>query len=71
MSAISLNFGVHTGNWPRIDFQRLEFNFELYYWRFRGLGFAEFQDKSQNRRSLYQAQDLFKITKIIHNNYFD
>ena len=38
MSAIALRFGVHTRNWPIIDFQPLEFNFESYFWRFRGEG---------------------------------
>ena len=44
MSTISLKFGMHTRNWPRIDFQPLEFNFEFHFWRFflgGGLGFAE------------------------------
>ena len=45
MSTISLIFDVHTRNWPRIDFQPLEFNFVFYFWRFRGPGFAEFQQK--------------------------
>ena len=26
--------GVHTRNWPIIDFQPVEFNFEFYFWRF-------------------------------------
>ena len=64
MSTILLNFGVHTRNWPRIDLQPLVFNFEFYFWRFRGPRFAEFQ-QSQNRRSLYQAQNLKKSFKII------
>ena len=46
MSTISLSFGVHIRNWPRIDFQPLDFNFEFYFWRFReGGGFAEFQQR--------------------------
>ena len=63
MLTISLKFGVHTRNWPRIDFQPLEFNFEFYYWRFREAGFCCLPAKSKNSRSLYQAQNLFKITK--------
>ena len=48
MPAVSLTFGVHTRNWPRIELQPLEFNFELYFWRLGGGGggggdFAEFQ----------------------------
>ena len=48
MSTISLNFGVHTRNWPRIDLQPLEFNSEFYVWGLRGGGgggacFSEFQ----------------------------
>ena len=38
MSTISLKFGVHTRNWPRIDFKPLEFNFEFYFWRCPGGG---------------------------------
>ena len=45
MSTVSLRFGVHTRNWPRIDFQSLEFNFQFYFWRFRGGGVAEFQQR--------------------------
>ena len=29
MSTISLKFGVHTRNWPRINFQPLELSFEF------------------------------------------
>ena len=43
ISTISLKFDVRTRNWPGIDFQPLEFNFEFYFWRFRGGGLAEFQ----------------------------
>ena len=48
MSTIFLNFGEHARNWPRIDLQPLEFNFEFYFWRFRGGGgghFDEFQQR--------------------------
>ena len=45
MSMISINFGLDTRNWPRINLQLLEFNFELYFWRFRGLRFVEFQQR--------------------------
>ena len=38
MSTTLLNFSVHTRNWPGIDFQPLEVNFEFYFWRFRGGG---------------------------------
>ena len=61
---ISLKFGVHTRNWPRIDFQPVEFNFEFYFWRFLGGGgVCRLPAKSQNSRSLHHAQNLFKITK--------
>ena len=40
MSTILLNFGVHARNWPRTDLQPLEFNFELYFWRFQGAAFC-------------------------------
>ena len=69
MSTISLSFDVHTRNWPRIDFQPLEFNFEFYFWScffFLGGGggrFAEFQRRVKIVRYPYQAQNLFKITK--------
>ena len=63
MSTISLNFGVHTRNWPRIVLQPLEFNFEFYFWRILGDAFCWVPGRSQNSRSLYQAQNLFKITK--------
>ena len=62
MSSIPLDFGVHTRNWLRIDLQTLKFNFELYFWRFRGLHFAKFR-RSQKSRSQYQAKNPFKITK--------
>ena len=49
MSTILLSFGVHTRNWPRIDLQPLEVNFEFYFWRIRGGGggsrFDEFQQR--------------------------
>ena len=49
MSTISLKFGVHTRNWPRIHFQPLEFNFELYFLGISGGGggarFADFQQR--------------------------
>ena len=45
MSMISINFGLDTRNWPRINLQLLEFNFEFYFWRFRGLRFVEFQQR--------------------------
>ena len=47
MSTISLKFDVLTRNRPRIDFQLLEFNFEFHFSRFRGPGFAEFQQRVQ------------------------
>ena len=31
MSTISLKFGVHTRNWPGIDFKPLVFNLEFYF----------------------------------------
>ena len=81
MSTILLSFGVRTRNWPRIDFQfnfqlnsfgfNLEFNLKFYLLRFWGLRSAERAAKSQNSRSLYQSENLFKITKIIQTNYFD
>ena len=49
MSTITLKLGVDIRNWPRIDFQPLEFSFEFYFWRFRnwggGGGVAEFQQR--------------------------
>ena len=69
MSTISLRFGVRTRNWPGTDFQPLEFNFEFYFWNFRGEGgggadFGEFQQRVKIvGRSLYRAQNLLKITK--------
>ena len=44
MSTISLKFGVHTRDWPRIDFQSLEFNFELFF--FGGGSFCLISAKS-------------------------
>ena len=73
MSTISLRFGVHTRNWPRSDFQPLEFNFEFYFWRVRGGGrFAEFQQRVSvfaefQQRVRYivsiSSSNLFRITK--------
>ena len=34
------DLGVHTRNWPRIDFQPSELNFEFYVWRFREAAFC-------------------------------
>ena len=48
---ISLNFGVHTRNWPRIDLQPLEFNFEFYFWRFRGGGGGVLLSSSKESKS--------------------
>ena len=55
MSTISFKFGVHARNWPEIDFQPLELNFEFYFWRFRGTGFRIVPAKSQNSRSLISS----------------
>ena len=58
MPTISLKFGVHARNWPRIDFQPLEFNFQFYFWRFLGGGEGGVllvPARSQNIRSLCQA----------------
>ena len=67
MSTILLNFGVHTRNWPRIDFQPVEFNSEFYFGDLGGGGggaaFFRVPAKSQNCRSQDQAQNLFEITK--------
>ena len=51
MSTISLNFGVHTRNWPRIDLQPSEFNFEFYFCRFGGRGVL----LSSSKESKYQV----------------
>ena len=76
--AILLKVGVHTRNWPRIDIQPLEFDFEFHFWEISGRGEGRGEggvllsfSKESNSRSLYEAQNLFKITKIIQNNYFD
>ena len=45
MSTIALRFGVRTRNWPRIDFQPSEFNFESYFWRFRGGGLLSSEER--------------------------
>ena len=45
MSTILLNSGVHTRNWPGIDLQLLEFNFEFYFGDFGRPRFAEFQQR--------------------------
>ena len=67
MSTILLNFGVHTRNWPRIDLKPLEFNFEFYFWRFRGPRFAEFQQRVkivglyEKLKTCLRSQKSFKI----------
>ena len=38
MLTILLSFGVHTRNWPRINFQPLEINSEFYFWFSGGEG---------------------------------
>ena len=71
MSTISLKFGVRTRNWPRIDFQPLEFNFEFYFWTFQGAGSAELQQRVKII-SLYIKLKTCSISqKMIQNNYFD
>ena len=71
---ISLSFGVHTRNWPRIEFQPLEFKFEFYFWRFFGGGGARFAGFEQRVKieGLYIKLRTCSISqKIIQNNYFD
>ena len=72
MSTISLKFGVHTRNWPRIDFQLLEFNFEFYFWSFgRGVGFAEFQQRVKIAGLYIKLKICSRSQKMIQNNCFD
>ena len=53
MSTISLDFGVHTRNWPRIDLQPLQFNSEFYFWRFRSIYvFYDNCNKIKNRENI-------------------
>ena len=52
MLTISVNFGVPTRNWLKIDIQPLKFNFKLYFWGFRGTAFCRVSEKSQNSKSL-------------------
>ena len=68
MSTISLRFGVHTRNWPRIDFQPLEFNFE-YYFIFGDFGGSR---KKIKIVGLYiKIKTYSRLQKMIQNNYFD
>ena len=71
MSTISLNFGLHTRNWPRIDLQPLEFNFEfvleVYFWP----RFAEFQQRVEIVGLYIKLKTCSTSQKIIQNNYFD
>ena len=70
MSTISLSFGVHIRNWPRTDFQLLEFNFEFSFWRFRGLRFAGFQERVKIVGLYIKLRTCSRSQKIIQNNYF-
>ena len=68
MWTILLKFGVRTRNWPRTDLQPLEFNFELYFCRFMGPRFAEFQQRVKivvSVSSSKPVQDHRKSFKII------
>ena len=70
MSTISLNFGVLTRNWPRIDFQPLEFNFERDF-GWGGGRFAEFQHKVKIVGLYIKLKTCSRSQQIIQNNYFD
>ena len=70
MPTISLKFGVHTRNWPRIDFQPLEFNFEVIFGDFRGPGFAEFQQRVKIAGLYIKLKSYSRSQKMIQNNYF-
>ena len=67
---ISLKFGVHTRNWPRIDFQPLEFNFEFYFWRLRGTAFSKEQIVGVPSPYM-KLKTCSRSQKIIQNNYFN
>ena len=70
MSTILLSFGVHTGNWPRIDLQRLEFNFEFsIVGDFGGPRFAEFQQRVKIVGLYVKLKTCSRSQKIIQNNY--
>ena len=71
MSTTSLNFGVHTRNWPRIDSQPLEFNFRFYFWRFQGLRFAELEQRVKIVGLSFKLKTCSRSQKVIQNNYFD
>ena len=71
MSTISLNFGFHARNWPRIGSQFLKFNFELYFWRFRGPHCAEFQQRVKIVGLYSKLKTCSRSEEIIQNNYFD
>ena len=72
MSTISLDFGVCTKNWPRIDLRLLEFNFEFYFWRFRGGGdFLQFQQRVNIIGLYIKLKTCSRLRKeIIENNHF-
>ena len=73
---ISLNFGVYTRNWSRIDLQPLEFNFEFIFgdfWEGGGGGggrFAEFQQRVKIIGLYIKLKTCSRSQRIIENNYF-
>ena len=73
MSTISLKFGMHARNWPRIDFQPLEFNFEFnfIFGDFRGPGFAKLQQRVIIVLLYMKLKTCSRSQKMIQNNYFD
>ena len=70
MSTISLNFRVHTRNWPRIDFQPIEFNLSLIFGDFGGSRFAEFQQRVKIVGLYIKLKTCSRSQKIIQNIYF-
>ena len=63
MSTISLSFGVPTRIDPELISSLWNSILNFIFGEFGGPRFAEFQKGVKNSRSLYQAQNLFKITK--------
>ena len=72
MSTISLKFGVHSRNWPRIDFQSLENSIVIFiFGDFRGPRFAEFQQRVKIVGLYIKLKTCSRSQKIIQNNFLD